>query len=112
MKATLRNKYSYTTELGTDAYGNITRLNNLLDNIEKRIPEERDKLDNLQKQLDTAKVEVLKEFSQENELKEKQERLRILNAELNIKEDENEIIDDSPEQEENKPLNRNNDTRF
>ena len=112
MKATLRNKYSYTTELGTDAYGNITRLNNLLDNIEKRIPEERDKLDNLQKQLDTAKLEVLKEFSQENELKEKQERLRILNAELNIKEDENEIIDDSPEQEENKPLNRNNDTRF
>ncbi len=111
MKATLRNKYSYTTELGTDAFGNITRLNNLLENIEKRIPEERDKLDNIKNQFETAKVEVLKEFPQESELKSKQERLTILNAELNIKEDENEIIDDAPEQED-KELCKNNPERF
>lgn len=72
MRATLRNKYSYTTDLGTDGYGNITRINNLLDNIEKRIPEERDKLDNIQNQLETAKLEVQKEFSQEQDLKDKQ----------------------------------------
>ena len=100
MRATLRNKYSYTTDLGTDGYGNITRINNLLDNIEKRIPEERDKLDNIQNQLETAKLEVQKEFSQEQDLKDKQKRLSELNAELNIKEDENEVIDDVEETKE------------
>ena len=118
MRATLRNKYSYTTDLGTDGYGNITRINNLLDNIEKRIPEERDKLDNIQKQLETAKVEVQKDFSQEQDLKDKQKRLSELNAELNIKEDENEVIDDVEETKENKKEldkidpNKNDDTRF
>ena len=118
MRATLRNKYSYTTDLGTDGYGNITRINNLLDNIEKRIPEERDKLDNIQNQLETAKVEVQKDFSQEQDLKDKQKRLSELNAELNIKEDENEVIDDVEETKENKKEldkidpNKNDDTRF
>ena len=100
MKVTLKNKFSYTTELGIDAFGNITRINNLLDNIEKRIPEEREKLDNIKNQLETAKIEVQKVFPQENELKTKQERLTILNSELNIKEDENEIIDDDNEIDE------------
>ena len=99
MKITLKNKYSYTADLGTDSFGNITRINNLLDNIEKRIPEERDKLDNLEKQFEIAKVEVTKEFPQEEELKSKQAKLAEVNAELNIKDDENEIIDDSPEEE-------------
>ena len=99
MKITLKNKYSYTSDLGTDSFGNITRINNLLDNIEKRIPEERDKLDNLEKQFEIAKVEVTKEFPQEEELKSKQAKLAEVNAELNIKDDENEIIDDSPEEE-------------
>lgn len=94
IRATLRNKYSYSTDLGLDAFGNITRINNLLDNIEKRIPEERIKLDNLINQMEIANVEVQKEFPQEQELKEKLEKLNTLNAELNIKNDENEIIDD------------------
>ena len=118
MRATLRNKYSYTTDLGTDGYGNITRINNLLDNIEKRIPEERDKLDNIQKQLETAKVEVQKEFPQEQVLKDKLERLNQLNAELNIKTDENEIIDDFEDIKDNKNSidkddpSKNDDTRY
>ena len=104
MRITLRNKYTYRTELGTDAFGNITRINNLLDNIEKQIPLERDKLDNLNKQFETAKIEVTKEFPQEQELKEKQDRLNQVNAELNIKDDENEIIGDEEESKDNKEI--------
>jgi len=109
MRITLRNKYTYRTELGTDAFGNITRINNLLDNIEKQIPLERDKLDNLNKQFETAKVEVTKEFPQEQELKEKQDRLNQVNAELNIKDDENEIIGDDEESKDSKEIKQKGD---
>ena len=104
--------------MGLDAFGNITRINNLLDNIETKIPNERNKLDTLNQQMETAKVEVQKEFPQEQELKEKMEKLNQLNAELNIKIDENEIIDDFDDEKENdksnekSDKNRNNDTRF
>lgn len=109
MRITLKNKYTYRTELGTDAFGNITRINNLLENIEKQIPLERDKLDNLNKQFETAKIEVTKEFPQEQELKEKQDRLNQINAELNIKDDENEIIGDDEESKENKEIKTKGD---
>ena len=68
--------------------------------------------------METAKVEVQKEFPQEQELKEKMEKLNQLNAELNIKIDENEIIDDFDDEKENdkskekSDKNRNDDTRF
>lgn len=117
VRVTLKNKYSYSTDLGVDAYGNITRINNLLDNIEARIPEERNKLDTLNAQMETAKVEVQKEFPQEQELTEKMEKLNKLNAELNIKIDENEIIDDFDDEPKNdksmekSDKNKNNMTR-
>lgn len=116
VRITLKNRYSYSTDLGLDGFGNITRINNLLDNIEKQIPEERNKLDTLNQQMETAKVEVQREFPQEQELKEKQEKLNKLNAELNIKTDENEIIDDFEEKETSntptKEKDKNNDSRF
>lgn len=101
IRVTLKNRYSYSTDLGLDAYGNITRINNLLDNIKAKIPDERNKLDTLNQQMETAKVEVQKEFPQEQELKEKMDKLNQLNAELNIKIDENEIIDDFDDEKEN-----------
>ena len=77
-----------------------------------------DVIASLKNQLETAKVEVQKDFSQEQDLKDKQKRLSELNAELNIKEDENEVIDDVEETKENKKEldkidpNKNDDTRF
>ena len=41
----LKNKFSYSIDLGTDVNGNITRINNCLENIAKDIPHERDLLD-------------------------------------------------------------------
>lgn len=84
----LQNKSKYSVDLGTDAFGNITRINNCLDNISKAIPKERDKLDDLYKQLENAKIEIGKDFEQENELKEKTIQLKEINEELGIKDDE------------------------
>ena len=51
----LKNKFSYSIDLGTDINGNITRINNCLENISKDIPHEREKLDNTYFQLENAK---------------------------------------------------------
>ena len=40
----LKNKFSYSIDLGTDSIVNITRINNCLENIAKDIPHERDLL--------------------------------------------------------------------
>ena len=57
------------------------------------------KLETVEHQLETAKVEVTKPFAQEAELAEKLERLSALNALLNMDEKENDGIDmdDEPE---------------
>ena len=94
----LKNKYSYSVDLGTDIYGNITRINNRLEQIEKDLPNERNLLDNIKHQLETAKVEVQKEFPQEQELQEKQKRLDELNIELRINEEDKELLGDEVEE--------------
>ncbi|MBQ3408105.1 MAG: DEAD/DEAH box helicase family protein [Clostridia bacterium] len=88
----LKNKYSYNLQLGSDIYGNITRINNRLEQIEKDIPTERNLLDNIKHQLETAKIEVEKEFPQEQILQEKQKRLDELNIELKLNERDKEIL--------------------
>ena len=59
------------------------------------------KLENVERQLETAKVEVTKPFAQEAELAEKLERLSALNALLNMDEKGDDAlgIDDAPEEE-------------
>ena len=94
----LKNKYSYSVDLGTDIYGNITRINNRLEQIEKDLPNEKNLLDNIKHQLETAKVEVQKEFPQEQELQEKQKRLDELNIELRINEEDKELLGDEVEE--------------
>ena len=96
----LQNKRSYSIDLGTDSFGNITRINNCLENIEKEIPNERERLDYIKLQLENSKVEVEKEFPQEQELKEKQQKLIQLNEELKINDIEKEMFADEKEDEE------------
>lgn len=102
IKLKLKNKFSYTIDLGTDINGNITRINNCLENISKDIPHEREKLDNTYFQLENAKSEAEKEFPKEQELKEKLDRLDIINAELKINENDHEMLGDEQEEKEEK----------
>lgn len=111
IKLKLKNKYSYIIDLGVDSNGNITRINNCLENIEKGIPLEREKLDNTKMQLENAKVESQKEFPQEQELKDKQRKLDSINAELKINDNDHEMLGDEQEEKEEKSKDKNSPER-
>jgi len=80
----LRGAMTYQIELGTDALGNLTRLSHALDKLPERLEGAQLQLDNLNKQVEAAKLELAKPFEQEPELQEKEARLALLNADLNI----------------------------
>lgn len=92
-KVTLKGALYYTTNLGTDVFGNILRLDNLLGSMEERISTCREQLENTKVQLENAKQEVEKPFPQEDELKRKSARLDELNILLNMDKRESEIVD-------------------
>ena len=94
----VKHQMRYRTSLGTDARGNISRIENLFSGIEKKKNEACDKYENILKQYENAKVEVEKNFEHENELAEKERRLAELDAMLNMDEDTPEIIEGEPEQ--------------
>ena len=79
--------------LGTDLYGNIQRIDNMLDYFETELKNEETHLLNYEAQLASAKVEVEKPFPQEDELKRKSARLDELNIALNLDKQESEIVD-------------------
>ena len=111
IKLKLKNKFSYSIDLGTDANGNITRINNCLENIAKDIPIEREKLDNTNFQLENAKQEIQKEFPKEQELKEKLQKLDQINAELKINDNDHEMLGDEQEEKEEKQTNKKSPER-
>ena len=80
----LQREMSYTVTLGTSESGNILRIDNALDSIEKRLENSQEQLETLNEQLSTAKAELGKPFPQEAELTEKLARLAELNTLLNI----------------------------
>ena len=82
----LKGELSHNFELGSDAFGNITRLHNVLDGMAGKLSEAETKLNNVTHQLETAKMEVQKPFPAEEELKEKMERLAELDALLSMDE--------------------------
>ena len=102
-QAVLRAELSYPVSLGDDARGNITRLDNAIDNFADRIADAENALQNLEQQKQAAEVEVAKPFAQEEELAEKSARLAELNALLNI---DRSSAQDSPEKTEETPTTR------
>ena len=98
-QAVLRAELSYPVSLGDDARGNITRLDNAIDNFADHIADAENALQNLEQQKQAAEVEVAKPFAQEEELAEKSARLAELNALLNIDRDRS-SSQDAPEEAE------------
>ena len=94
-QALLKGQRKYTVPLGTDPLGNITRLDNSLNNFPERITSAENELTTLHQQQAAAQIEVEKPFPQEEELAEKSARLAELNAQLDVDEKSHE-----PEQEE------------
>ena len=81
---TLKGKMSHSTFLGTDARGNITRLDNALAGIPEKLERANEQLTNLYNQQEATKGELGKPFPQEAELMAKSQRLAELDAALNI----------------------------
>ena len=93
----LKGELSHNFELGSDAFGNITRLHNVLGGMAGELSEAETKLNNVTHQLETAKMEVQKPFPAEEELKEKMERLAELDALLNMDEKgETPVLENEP----------------
>lgn len=95
---TLKGAVSHRVALGTDARGNITRLDNALAGIPERLERANEQLNNLYNQQEAAKAEVGKPFPQEAELTAKSQRLAELDAALNT-EDSAEKRDERSEPE-------------
>ena len=87
-------KQVYHVPLGTDIHGNITRLDNKIQEIPDKMLRCQDKLENLKVQLENAKEEAQKEFPQEAELAEKVARLGELNVLLDMDKKDQVLLDD------------------
>ena len=92
-------KHSYRVELGSDVYGNITRIDNVISSMEKELENTKLELKDTQEQLEIAKETIKIPFEKEEELKQMTIELEKINKELNLDKEENEIIDDEVEAE-------------
>ena len=90
---TLAGSLRHTVALGTDIYGNIARIDNLIASFPDKLKAAEELLNNAKTQLANAKEQIEKPFPQEEELREKTARLDKLNILLNMDHKENEIDD-------------------
>ncbi len=96
---TLKGAMSHQVELGSDPRGNITRIDNALAGIPRRMQNVENKLNDLNQQMATAKAELGKPFPQEEELRSKSARLAELDAKLNLDRPAAQAEKKTPEQE-------------
>lgn len=105
-QATLKGTLSHTVTLGADVFGNITRLDNALENLPKALESEQAKLAETNAQLENARTELAAPFSREEELAEKTKRLKELNILLNMDEKDKTLMDDGPDEGEEVPARK------
>ena len=102
----IKGSLSRSISLGTDAIGNITRIDNAIEKISERLEGKKQELSTLEQQFDTAKAEVEKPFDKEEELTEKTNRLNVLNGLLNVDKRENELVDGAPDEGDSVPITK------
>ena len=107
-QAILKKRNSYYVDLGSDVFGNITRLDNRIESIPKNLESEKIELSNTLNQFENAKEEVKKPFIKEEELQEKLSRLSVLNKELDVTNSKEQNIIDSGEVIEEKEIKSRN----
>ena len=108
-KVKLKGELGYPVTLGTDTFGNITRFDNALEGLQKRLEFNEQELENTKKQFETAKIDVCRPFNQEEELQTKTARLNELNALLNVDKRENEIVGGEPDEGDEEPTPKKKD---
>ena len=98
-KLTMKGAMSHTISLGADVFGNITRMDNLVDGLSKGLAEYQAALQDTRTQLANAKAEMETPFAKETELAEKSARLKELNILLNMDQKDKTLLDDALEQD-------------
>ena len=98
-KLTMKGAMSHTISLGADIFGNITRMDNLVDGLAKELDGYRTVLQDTQTQLANAKAEMETPFAKEAELVEKSVRLKELNILLNMDQKDKALLDEAPEED-------------
>ena len=107
----LGHELRHTVNLGTDVFGNIQRIDNVLDGFDSRLKDCQALLENTRTQLANAQMEVMKPFDQEEELAVKSARLEELNALLNLDEKDKELAEPSAEEQEETKTRRTTRSR-
>ena len=102
-RITLKGTLSHTVTLGADVFGNITRLDNALENLAGSLQAEQNSLEETKTQLENARTELATPFAREEELAEKTARLKELNILLNMDEKDKTLMDDGPDEGEEMP---------
>ena len=102
----IKGSLSRSVSLGTDAIGNITRIDNAIEKLPERLEAKKQELSTLEQQFATAKAEVEKPFDKEEELTEKTNRLNVLNGLLNVDKRENELVDGAPDEGDSVPVSK------
>ena len=102
-RITLKGTLSHTVALGADVFGNITRLDNALENLAGSLQAEQNDLEETKGQLENARAELDTPFAREDELTEKSRRLKELNILLNMDEKDKTLIDSVPDEGEEAP---------
>ena len=108
---TLKKNGTYMVELGNDVFGNITRIDNQINSISKKLDTEKALLVTVEQQFQNAKEEAVRPFDKEEELQEKSTRLAELSKELDIGRGDD-TIDITPDSTyEDIEVNKNNQIR-
>ena len=96
-RMTMKGTLSHTTVLGADIFGNITRMDNVIDGLQGKLDAAREELTETQTQLENARAEMNAPFFREAELNAKFARLKELNILLNMDQKDRSLLDDVPE---------------
>lgn len=105
-QVSLKGALSHRVSLGTDVFGNITRLDNALNSLEQRLESSRESLERTKEQMETAKAESGKPFPREQDLREKSQRLAELTKLLKLDEKDRELLDSAPDEGEKAPTRK------
>ena len=103
-------KCRHKVELGSDALGNLTRIENELSKLPVKLEAAKTRKEETVAQLENAKVEVENPFEQEDELKQKMTRLTELNALLDMDKGDTSVVGGEPD-EGDLPPTRSRDDR-
>lgn len=96
---TMKGTLSHTAVLGADVFGNLTRMDNVIDGLSGKLEAVRAELADTQVQLENARTELVAPFAREAELAEKTARLKELNILLNMDQKDKSLIDDVPDED-------------